>query len=404
MQNQETTWLIFRTVMTGVLALAAFYVGNRLGSTTENSTVRWGIWLALLAFLVLQFIAPQSYRQHDPSVLSLRTQATLWLAFSALGFFGAILLVLAVLDFGWLFYHGYAQIREALGYAETAASLERRGFLASLIPLAAVGGAGVASTFGAVQARMTPRVREVEVPVEGLHPDLDGLRIAQISDLHVGQTINREFVEKVVETTLNAKPDLIALTGDFVDGFAPILREWTAPLGKLQAPLGVHYSPGNHEYYWGVEDWLTAFREMGHHVHHNAHALVTRGSARVLVTGLADHQAPRMGLPGPDIIQALNGAPEHDFHLLMTHQPKGYQEGDRAQATHPVHLQLSGHTHAGQFFPIAFIHPFLYRYWRGLNRHENRSWVYVCSGTGYWGPPNRFGVPSEIALLKLKKV
>ncbi len=394
---------MFRVMMTAILALASYYIGRRVVSIGGTPAFRLSVWATLLGFLVLQFLAPMTYRQNSSSVLSDRTQAFLWTAFTALGFFGVLALTLIILDITWLSLHGFMRVRAALGFAEPPLSAERRGFLASIIPLAAVGGAGLASTIGAAQARMTPKIREVEIPVPGLHPDLDGLRIAQISDLHVGQTINRDFVAKVVETTLGAKPDLISLTGDFVDGFAPILKPWTEPLSQLRAPLGVMYSPGNHEYYWGIDEWLAEFRAMGHTVLHNEHTVVVRGKGKLLITGLADHQAPRMGKPGPDIIQALAGAPTHDFHLLMTHQPNGYREADRAQDLHPVHLQLSGHTHAGQFLPISFIHPFIYRYWKGLNRHEDRSWVYVCSGTGYWGPPNRFGVPSEIALLTLKR-
>ena len=403
MQNQELSWLIFRVMMTAVLGAGAYYIGKRLSSFSDLPSYRWSVWLALLGFLAIQFAAPMLYRQNDPSVLSTRTQSLLWTAYGALGFFAILAISLIIFDIAWLGLHGFARVREALGFVDTPADQNRRGFLAAVIPMAAVGGSALASSIGVAQARMTPKVRETVVPVAGLHPDLDGLTIAQISDLHVGQTINREFVEQVVDATLGTRPDLIALTGDFVDGFVPVLKEWTAPLARLQAPLGVVYSPGNHECYWGLEEWLSEFRGLGANVLHNQHAVISRGSARLLVTGLADHQAPRMGMPGPDIMKALEGAPAHDFHLLLTHQPKGYQEADRARDHHPVHLQLSGHTHAGQFYPVAFFHPFIHRYWRGLNRHEERTWVYVHSGTGYWGPPNRFGVPSEIALLRLKR-
>jgi predicted MPP superfamily phosphohydrolase len=362
------------------------------------------VWVSLVGFLILQFVAPMSYRQRDASVLSFGNQALLWTSFTLLGFFAVLALSLISVDLLQWSLRGIQAAQKLLGYQPFELSQDRRQFLASFLPLTVLAGSGVASSIGLAQARITPRVNETEVPITGLHPDLDGLRIAQISDLHVGQTINREFVESVVEATLNAKPDLIALTGDFVDGFVPVLRDWAQPLAKLQAPLGVHYSPGNHEYYWGLEEWLEEFKRLGANVLVNQHTLIEKGAAKLMITGLADHQGSRMGLPEPDIIRATQNASAHDFHLLLTHQPKGYQQADVVADQHPVHLQLSGHTHAGQFFPISIVHPFVHRYWRGLNRHTEKTWVYVCSGTGYWGPPNRFGVPSEIALLKLKRV
>jgi predicted MPP superfamily phosphohydrolase len=405
MNANDLTWILFRVMMTTVLALGVFYVGKRLHAIYPASpTYRWGVWVALIGFLALQFFSPFMYRQRDPSVLSWGNQALLWSSFTLLGFFAMLAFTFIGIDLiSWVF-QGAVRMKSALGFPDEELSTERRQFLSSVIPLSILAGSGVASSIGLAQARSTPKIQETEVPIAGLHPDLDGLRIAQISDLHIGQTIDREFVEAVVQATMSAQPDLIALTGDFVDGFVPVLREWAAPLAKLQAPLGVHYSPGNHEYYWGLDEWLEEFKRLGANVLVNQHTHVEKGTAKLLITGLADHQGKRMNLPEPDITRATENASAHDFHLLLSHQPKGYQQADEIAERHPVHLQLSGHTHAGQFFPVSLVHPFVHRYWRGLNRHTEKTWVYVCSGTGYWGPPNRFGVPSEVALLKLKRV
>jgi predicted MPP superfamily phosphohydrolase len=266
--------------------------------------------------------------------------------------------------------------------------------LAQSLPAAAAGASLLIAGLGFREALSGPRVKEVRVPVRGLAPGLRGLKIAQISDLHVGPTIRRRAVERVVARTLALEPDLIAVTGDLADGTPDRLAGALEPLARLKAPLGVYYVPGNHEYYWGAQEWLAKARELGWTLLVNENRLVSRG---LLVAGVPDEQGG-LFVPGhePDHRRAAAGNDRADFRLLLAHRPDGANEAARAG----FDLQLSGHTHGGQFFPASLFIGLFHRYARGLDRAGN-MWIYVSPGTGYWGPANRFGVPSEITVLTL---
>ena len=250
----------------------------------------------------------------------------------------------------------------------------------------------VAFVLGALKALRGPRVEEVEVRVPGLHPDLDGLRIVQLSDLHVGRNIRRAYVERAVERAQGLAPDLVALTGDMVDGPVERLAPHVAPLAALAADGRAFFVLGNHDCYSGAPAWIAHFREMGMRVLLNEHAVVRKGAATLVIGGVVD---PAYRVRQPEI--SLEDAPNADFRLLLAHNPKLAPLGARAG----FDLQLSGHTHAGQFFPwtlaVRLVHA---PHVAGLSR-EGRMWVYVSAGTGTWGPPVRFGTSPEITLVRL---
>lgn len=224
-----------------------------------------------------------------------------------------------------------------------------------------------------------------------------GFRIAQISDLHVGPLIRKAYVENVVQLTRAANPDLIALTGDFSDGSARHLRDDIWPLSKLEAPYGKFFVTGNHDYYWDPAGWLKLHQEMGARLLINEHMVIEKSGDKLVLAGVTDISAGS-GFPGhsSDPHAAVKGAPPGVPKILLAHQPASYKEAYAAG----FDLQLSGHTHAGQFFPWSVVVKLAQKYYKGLNRHEN-MWVYVNRGTGFWGPPIRFGVPAEITIVKL---
>jgi predicted MPP superfamily phosphohydrolase len=196
------------------------------------------------------------------------------------------------------------------------------------------------------------------------------------------------------------KPDLIAVTGDLVDGPREALKASVAPLAGLKAPLGVHYVTGNHEYFWDVDRWLEEFAGLGFELLLNEHRLKVHKNAKVLVLGVNDPTALRIDRSdGPDLAKARAGAPAADFTLFLAHQPLAYPMAEAADAD----LFLAGHTHGGQFYPFPPIVSLFHRYFRGLYRHSGKMQVYVHTGSGFWGPPNRLGVPPEVALLVLER-
>jgi predicted MPP superfamily phosphohydrolase len=252
----------------------------------------------------------------------------------------------------------------------------------------------VALALGAVVALRGPGVEEVQIRVPGLHPDLEGFRIVQISDLHVGRSIRRGYLERVVERARSLAPDLVALTGDMVDGSVERLAPHVAPLAALAEHGRAFFVLGNHDCYSGAAAWIAHWRQMGVRVLLNEHTAVSRGAASLIVGGVVD---PAYRAARPAI--SLADAPRADFRLLLAHNPKLAPLGARSG----FDLQLSGHTHAGQFFPwtlaVRLVHA---PHVAGLSR-EGRMWVYVSAGTGTWGPPVRFGTTPEITLIQLRR-
>jgi uncharacterized protein len=265
---------------------------------------------------------------------------------------------------------------------------------AAAVPLLAL----LATLLGFVNAQRTPRIRTVDVAFDGLPTALHGFTIAQISDLHVGPTIRRRFVTRVVNAVAALSPDVVAITGDLVDGTVPELAAEVAPLARLAGRHGVFFVSGNHEYYAGVHAWLDEVRRLGIRVLQNEHVLIEHGGATLLLAGVSDFSAghfERSHASDPEA--ASRGAPaDVAIKVLLAHQPRSAP----AAAAAGFDLQLSGHTHGGQFLPWNFFVRFQQPFTAGLHR-VGRLLVYVSRGTGYWGPPKRFGAPSEITRIRL---
>lgn len=250
----------------------------------------------------------------------------------------------------------------------------------------------VAMVLGALAAFRGPHVATVDVAIPGLHADLDGFRIVQISDLHVGLNIGRRYVERVAALAQSLSPDLVALTGDMVDGPVERLAPAVAPLAALVQDGRAFFVLGNHDCYSGARAWIEHWRTMGVRVLLNEHSIVKSGAARLLVGGVVD---PAYARRKPEISSVSGEAV--DFRLLLAHNPRLAPLGARAG----FELQLSGHTHAGQFFPwtlaVRLVHA---PHVAGLSR-EGAMRVYVSAGTGTWGPPVRFGTNPELTLLRI---
>ena len=255
----------------------------------------------------------------------------------------------------------------------------------------------VATLEGFIAVRR-PRVVDVDIPIVALPTALHGFSIAQISDVHVGATIKRGFVDAIVGKVNALRADVIAVTGDLVDGSVAQLSVHTAPLAGLEARHGVYFVSGNHEYYSGERAWTQELRRLGLTVLKNQHVILGHDGACVVLAGVTDYGAHHFEpAQRSDPAAALDGAPpDAAVRILLAHQPSSAAAA--AQAGYDV--QISGHTHGGQFWPwnhfVRFFQPFT----AGLHRLD-RLQVYVSRGTGYWGPPNRFGVPAEITRIRL---
>ena len=256
----------------------------------------------------------------------------------------------------------------------------------------------LATMTGFVLARMSPAVVQVDIPIAGLPVQLHGFRIAQITDIHVGPTIRRDYLQRIVDKVNALQADLVAITGDVVDGDVPSLRNHVAPLQGLKAREGVALVLGNHELYSGAPAWVRAFRRLGLQVLLNEHFIVRRDTATLAVAGVTDHSTGRFFADmACDPHAAIRGAGERaDVRLLLAHQPVTALTGSDAG----YHLALHGHTHGGQWWPWNHFVRMQQPVVKGLHRF-GRMWSYTSVGTGYWGPPKRH-FRGEITLLTLR--
>lgn len=250
---------------------------------------------------------------------------------------------------------------------------------------------------GFVNARRVARVVRIDIPLAGLPVQLAGFTIAQISDIHVGPTIKGGYVGAIVDRVNSLGADLIAITGDVVDGSVLQLSAHTAPLGRLTARHGAYVVTGNHEYYSGALAWMAEFRRLGLRGLMNEHVIIKHDGAQLVLAGVTDYSAHAFdSAQRSDPHAALRGSPAGLLRVLLAHQPRSAHAAESAG----FDLQLSGHTHGGQFWPWNLFVSLQQPFTAGLHR-LGRLWVYTSRGTGYWGPPKRFGAPSEISLLRL---
>lgn len=368
-----------------ILAVLHAYIGWRIvpDLASTGAAAAMIVWLvASLALMPLAFVARRVREQPVADALA-------WAGLIAAGSFSSLFVLTVLRDVVMVLAHVVALL------APDDVPLEDiRSIGAGAVPLLTL----AFTAIGFVNARMPARVRRVDIPIAGLPRALHGFSIAQISDLHVGPTIKRDYVEAIVDKVNALGADAIAITGDLVDGSVPQLAEHTQPLSRLAARDGVYFVTGNHEYYSGVHAWIAELERLGIQVLMNEHVVVRRDGACLVLAGISDYSARHFDPSHvSDPARAISGAPaDAAVKVLLAHQPRSAF----AAADHGFDVQLSGHTHGGQFLPWNFFVPMQQPFTAGLHRHRN-LWVYTSRGTGYWGPPKRLGAPSEITYVRL---
>ncbi|HYQ94867.1 MAG TPA: metallophosphoesterase [Burkholderiales bacterium] len=358
-----------------LLALLHIYIGLRL--LLPFDAVIQLVGGALLA--VCFWLLPKGFRIRDD-----RGAWAVMLPWLTMGFF-AWLLVLTVFRDVSLLVSAFALSAQA---HESWVRISAMGVMA-LTPAITLA--------GFFMARRVAPVVNVSVPLAGLPKELEGFTIAQISDIHVGQTIKRNFVAAIVDRVNGLHADMVAITGDVADGSVPDLAHHTEPLARLESRHGTYFVTGNHEYYSGADAWIRELERLGAKVLMNEHVVLDHDGAALTVAGVTDYSAHHFDPSHKsDPHAAAKGAPASAPKVLLAHQPRSARLAEAAG----YQLQLSGHTHGGQFWPWNFLVRLQQPFIAGLNR-LGRMWVYTSRGTGYWGPPMRFGIPSEITLIRL---
>jgi predicted MPP superfamily phosphohydrolase len=393
------TFLIFLAVALAILGGMHGYIWLRLvrDPSLPEPWRRTLTWILLGAGILIPlglFAARMAGRSW---VRVIPTAAFIWMGVAFLLF--ATLVAVDVVRAGvWLSTWVSDWIRHV---PEQPADPARRQFVARAVAGGAVLAAGGAGLVAFRSATGPAVIEEVAIRLPSLPPTLSGFTIAQISDLHIGPTIREREVRRVVEQTNALKPDLIAITGDLVDGTPRELGQIVAELARLEARHGVFFITGNHEYYSGVDAWLELLPTFGIRPLRNEQISIGDGGGHFTLAGVDDWSSAQFGNGhGMDLARAVAGHDGQRPLLLLAHQPRDFQASVRAG----VDLQLSGHTHGGQLFPFNFVVGALFPWVKGLYREtvDGRSGqIYVSRGTGYWGPPMRLGSPPEISKLIL---
>ncbi|MBX7115573.1 MAG: metallophosphoesterase [Myxococcaceae bacterium] len=373
--------IAFFTLVVGLLGLFHRYIGLRVLRDAQWNPVvvelGWGVlWLGFFSIFAA-FLAGRLM----PRRLALGVH---WAAFMWLGCFAVLLPFTAFADIGvW-------------GLSRAISTSVAWGRWESIAILAT---SALALVFAFRTARGTLRVERRDIAIDNLPEAFEGFRIAQITDVHIGETLDGQFLTRVVQSVNDLNADMVAVTGDLVDGAVSKIADEVAPLQGLQAKEGAFYITGNHEYYHGGPEWESYVASLGLHVLHNTHRVIHRQGAALTVAGVTDLEGRNRGPShAPDIEAALENAPPHAPKILLAHQPLFA----RYAQNKGISLQLSGHTHGGQIFPFMFFVKLQQPVVSGYKVIGDVP-TYTSRGTGYWGPPFRLGAAPEITLLTLRR-
>jgi predicted MPP superfamily phosphohydrolase len=364
-----------------------YYVAQRMVLDPALAEPWRTLALGLIALGAVSLVAqPIGERQlHPPQARFIAWPASLWMGFA----FFVLVQLLASDAFIWL---AGSVAHAATGNAVDSAPLA--GTRAALVAGVALAAGGLALRNGLAP----PADKRVEIELTRWPAELDGLRIAQISDIHIGPILGRAFAAQLTERVNALQPDLIAVTGDLVDGSAEQLSEQVEPFRALAAPLGVYFVTGNHDFMSGAPAWSQKAAELGMRVLRNERVELASRGARFDLVGVDDHRGDVFGgAGGEDLDAALEGRDPAVPALLLAHDPSTFK---RAHAR-SIDLQISGHTHGGQIFPFNWFVRLAIPFVAGRYRRGEAE-LYVSRGTGFWGPPMRLGSPAEITEIVLR--
>ena len=384
MKRRTLAGLLFLVVFLSVGVGGHAYLAQRLAIAPGwPEPLRSGLVavfaIGLVAVLTRIFVRSRSGRLS--STLS-------WVAYVWLGFTFLMLTTTLATDAAlWI-----------LGAASTAPQeallLERaRAVLVAVV-------ASAAAVVALRQGLSAPRVHRTEIPLARWPQALDGFRIVQISDVHIGPLLDRRFAAEIAKRVNALAPDLVAVTGDLVDGSVARIGDEVEPFGAIRARHGVYFITGNHDFYSGADAWVDRVQQLGWRALRNERVVIGDGDAHFDLAGVDDHHGALLGPgQGEDLARALCGRETARPVVLLAHDPATF----RRASQHGVDLQLSGHTHGGQIWPFRYLVRATVPWVAGLYR-LGASAVYVSRGTGFWGPPMRLGAPSEISELVLRAV
>jgi predicted MPP superfamily phosphohydrolase len=385
--------LAFFYIFSLLLAILYTYTGFRLIPALFRKKSAFVAWFLLFVFWAV-LSAHVYFRVTDtwPDV----SRPFAWLGYSWLGVMSYLFCLTLIRDGGLVFAALFSRLKRLLIKKRglLSPSVERRQFLYRSSSTAITVLSLSLGATGAWCALQRPRVIRIPIHLPVHLAGLNGLTLAQFTDLHVGPTVGYAYVKQVCDIIGALCPDMIVFTGDLIDGHPDHLQGDIAPLKDLNAPLGNFFITGNHEYYSGVEPWLDQVVKLGFLPLLNEHRVIDYHQTQLTLAGVTDSHS-RQIFPkhqwSPE--RAIRNAPENSYKLLLAHQPSDVY----AAAQAGFDYQISGHTHGGQYYPFGYAVNLLHPFVKGLYKYKN-TFVYVNQGTGYWGPPMRIGTFPEITL------
>ncbi|MCG3664029.1 metallophosphoesterase [Aliarcobacter butzleri] len=281
----------------------------------------------------------------------------------------------------------------SFGISKTKYTKNRREFFKKGLDI------GVISAVIATNVKAIDNARHVELEVVDVK--INNLKkpyiIVQISDIHIGGLITKNFIKSMVDKINLLNADIVVITGDLVDTKLEFARPALDELKNLQSKYGTYFIVGNHEYFHGVKPIIDYVNSLGIKTLENQNVYIGEKDEGFYLAGVYDRFGFRYGSYIPDINKALENC-ENNPTILLAHQPKYINE---IKDTKNIDLILCGHTHGGQIFPFNFLVKLEQPYVKGLHQHNDTTQVYVNKGTGFWGPPMRLGASSEITVLRL---
>ena len=378
----------FMTPVILLLIASAFYIHHRLVPSTWPRWLRWSMFTLILALALC--LPAQFYLRFAMRETGIHNTIT------AVNYgFGLYSLLLT-------FTITQGLLGRAIGFTPQYKKIasDRRLFLRQSSRIGVVGATAAVFGYAAERALAHPTVHRVQLPITDLPIELEGLTIAQISDVHIGQLQGEDaYLQKIINTINGLNVDIMTVTGDVVDGSVARLTRSVEPLKQFKSKYGTYFVTGNHEYYSGAPAWINHFKNFGWRILENEHDVLNINNHSIVVAGVHDLKAEQhIAAHRCSPRKALNNAPKNAaFTLLLAHHPGTAELANDLK----IDLQLSGHTHAGQYFPATWVIQYFHKFARGLNKN-NTGWVYVNSGTGYWGPPLRTtDISGEITLVTL---
>ncbi|CCH56633.1 metallophosphoesterase [Fibrisoma limi BUZ 3] len=420
----------FFLIVPAIFLLIDAYVYQAIKALTRNATestqrtialIYWGFTaLSILTYVVMQVIPPDS--------ISRNTRTFIW-ASLVIPYFSKVFAVLVILIddvgrfFRWvvsLFYR--PEVREAAldntrpnvpqtDVIPRSEFLMKTALVAGAVPLAAF-------TWGIVSGAHDYRIRRVRLALKNLPSGFDGLKIAQISDIHSGSFFNKTAVKGGVEMLLGQKPDIVFFTGDLVNSTADEVNGYIDIFSKVKAPLGVYSTLGNHDYgtyvQWpseqarrqNIQNLIAAHRQMGWNIMLDENKILEQNGDRIALIGVQNLGFGPAALRVGNLAKAYQGTQEYPVKLLLSHDPTHWDAEVRPKYA-DIDVMFSGHTHGAQFgVDIGNVQwspaQYFYKQWAGLYEDGDQK-LYVNRGYGYIGYPGRVGILPEITIFELKK-